>query len=226
MPIASPRLRTALLSLILPAASLLAGPAAAHPHVWVVAKAEIDYAEGGKVTGIRHAWTFDAAYSAFITQGLDKNGDGKLAPDELAGLAAENTANLAEFGYFTKLKVAGREQAFAEPAEPRMVLEGGALTLSFLLPLKNPAPQGRGVVALEVYDPTYFVAFSLAEGADAARLAGAPGGCAATVTRPKPDEAKTADAAKPGMTEAFFEALTAASNFGVQFANRVIVACP
>ncbi|MEA1834052.1 DUF1007 family protein [Methylobacterium durans] len=226
MPIASPRLRRALLALGLPAASLFAGPAHAHPHVWVVAKAEIDYAEGGRVTGIRHAWTFDASYSAFITQGLDKNGDGKLTPDELAGLAAENTANLAEFGYFTKLKVAGKEQAFAEPAEPRMAVEGGALTLSFLLPLKSPAPQGRGVVALEVYDPAYFVSFSLAEGADAARLAGAPGGCAATITRPKAAEAKTADAAKPGMTEAFFEALTAASNYGVQFANRVIVACP
>jgi ABC-type uncharacterized transport system substrate-binding protein len=107
-----------------------------------------------------------------------------------------------------------------------MAMQGEALALTFLLPLKAPAPQGRGVVALEVYDPTYFVSFSLAEGADAARLAGAPAGCAATVTRPKTQEAKTAEAGKPGMTEAFFEALTAASNFGVQFANRILVACP
>ena len=48
------------------------------------------------------------------------------------------------------------------------------------------------------------------------------------MTRPKTDpnaEGKTADA-KPGMSEAFFEALTSASNYGVQFANRIIVACP
>ena len=38
----------------------------------------------------------------------------------------------------------------------------------FMLPLKSPVAQGRGVVALEVYDPTYFVSFSLADGPDAA----------------------------------------------------------
>ncbi len=222
-----------------PVALLLAGlgglwaaaPAEAHPHVWVTTKAEIAYGEGGRVTGIRNVWTFDAAYSAFVTQGLDTNHDGKLTPDELAGLATENTANLAEFSYFTKLKVAGKEQLFADPTEPRMAMEGDKLTLSFLLPLKAPAAQGRGVAALEIYDPSYFVAFSLSEEADVARLAGAPAGCVATVTRPKAEpgksaDGKTADAAKPGLSEAFFEALTAASNYGVQFANRILVACP
>lgn len=222
MPNAAPVSRALLLASLL---ALAASPAAAHPHVWVTAKAEIDYASG-QVTGIRHTWTFDAAYSAFVTQGLDANKDGKVTPDELAGLAAENTQNLAEFGYFTKLKVAGREQAFASPTEPRMAMEGDALTLTFLLPLKAPATQGRGVVALEVYDPTFFVSFGLAEGADAGRIAGAPAGCAVTITRPKAPEARTAEAGKPGMTEAFFEALTAASNYGVQYAQRVLVACP
>ena len=206
-----------------------AGPALAHPHVWVVSKAEIAY-ESGKVVGIRHHWSFDAAYSSYVTQGLDANKDGKLSPEELQGLAAENTANLAEFAYFTKLKVAGREQAFVAPREPRMAMEGDRLSLSFLLPLKAPAAQGRGVAALEVYDPTYFVSFGLADGADAVRLTGAPAGCVVNLTRPKPAEPKptdpkTADAGKP-MTEAFFEALTAASDYGVQFANRALVACP
>lgn len=200
-------------------------PASAHPHVWVTAKAEVDYADG-KVVGLRHAWTFDSSYSAFITQGLDKNGDGKITPDELEGLAAENTGGLSEFGYFTKLKVGGREQAFAEPVEPRMELDKGVLTLTFRLPLKAAAAPGRGVVALEIYDPTYFVSFALSESADAARLAGAPAGCTTTVTRPKNDAAQTAEAGKPGLSEAFFEALTAASNYGTQFANRIIVACP
>ena len=217
------RIRAAALGLAALSAAF-ADPALAHPHVWIIAKAEIDYASG-QLTAIRHAWTFDAGYSAFVTQGLDADRDGTLSSDELQTLATENTQNLAEFAYFTKLKVGGREQAFAEPREARMAMEGKTLTLTFLLPLKTPVAQGKGVAALEVYDPTYFVSFGLADGDDAARLSGAPAGCALSVTRPKQDAVKTADADKP-MTEAFFEALTAASSYGVQFANRIIVACP
>ena len=215
---------TRLAALALTLGLAVPAPAQAHPHVWIVARAVVEY-DGARVSGIRHSWRFDRAYGSFVTQGLDSNGDGRLSPEELQGLAAENTANLAEFGYFTKLKVAGAEPAFAEPREPRMTMDADGLTLSFLLPLKTPAAQGRGVTALEVYDPTYFVSFGLADGADAVTLGGAPAGCSVSITRPKATEPKTAEAGKP-MTEAFFEALTAASGYGVQFANRALVACP
>jgi len=223
MPIAAPLPKTAAL-LLAAGLACAATAASAHPHVWVTAKAQLVY-QDGKLVGVRDTWSFDPEYTAFVTQGLDANKDGTLSPDELAGLASENTANLAEFGYFTKLKIAGKEQLFADPTEPRMSMVDGKLTMTFLLPLKTPVAPGRGVAALEIYDPTYFVAFALSEDADAARLTGAPAGCAATVTRPKPEATKTADA-KPGMSEAFFEALTAAANYGSQFANRIIVACP
>ena len=223
MPIAAQRLKR--LAFLAAGLVCAASAASAHPHVWVTAKAQLVY-ENGRLVGVRDSWSFDPEYTAFITQGLDANKDGTLSPDELAGLAAENTANLAEFGYFTKLKVGGKEQAFTDPKEPAARVEDRALVLTFLLPLKTPVQQGRGVAALEVYDPSYYVAFSFAEGADAATLAGAPQGCAATVTRPKTEQPKTAEAGSPGMTEAFFEALTAASTYGVQFASRVLVACP
>ena len=225
MPKAAPRPRTPRALLLAALLACTASAASAHPHVWVTAKAQLVYADG-QLVGVRDTWSFDPEYTAFITQGLDANKDGTLSPEELAGLAAENTANLAEFGYFTKLKVGGKEQAFADPKEPAAHIEDRALVMTFLLPLKTPVQQGRGVAALEVYDPTYFVSFAFAEGTDAATLAGAPQGCAATVTRPKTQQPKTAEAGSPGMTEAFFEALTAASTYGVQFASRILVACP
>lgn len=198
-----------------------AAPALAHPHVWVTVKSEIAYAPDGKVAGVRHAWTFDPAYSAFVTQGLDKNNDGKLTPDELQELAKENTESLIDFGYFTALKSDGAKQEFDAPRNPAMAFDKGQATLTFELPLKAPAAAKR-TLTFEVYDPTYFVAFSMAEGEDAVRLAGAPKGCALTVSRPKPVDA----AQQQKLSEAFFEALTAASNFGAGFANRALVACP
>jgi ABC-type uncharacterized transport system substrate-binding protein len=207
-------MKPALLALVsLVALAGLAQPAQAHPHVWITAKAEIVYAADGNVSGVRHQWTFDAGYSAYLTQGLDKNGDGKLTPDELQEVA------LVDFDYFTVLKVNGAKQAFEPPREYGMTFENGLARLSLLLPVKS-APTGK-TLSLEVYDPTFFVSFSLAEGDDAVRLAGAPKGCAATVARPKP-----AAAEQQKLSESFFEALTSASNYGSNFANRAIVACP
>ncbi len=208
------------LALFIAAISTLTAPAFAHPHVWVTARAELVYAPDGKVAGVRHSWTFDPAYSAFVTQGLDKNGNGTLTPDELQDLAKVNTESLADFEYFTHLKANGAKQAFEAPREPAMAFENGAATLSFHLPLKRPA--ANKMVALEVYDATFFVAFNLADGEDAVRLANAPRGCAATVSRPKPVEV----AQQQRLSEAFFDALTAASDFGAGQAHRVIVACP
>ena len=79
------------------AASL--NPAWAHPHVWVTARAQMMFDASGKVTALRHFWTFDEAYSAFQVQGLGT--DGKLPTrEQLAALAKVNVESLAEFGFF------------------------------------------------------------------------------------------------------------------------------
>src|SRR4051794_25222101 len=85
------------------AAAGLCGPALAHPHVWITARAEIVYREDGRLSAVRHVWTFDPAYSAYVTQGLGANGDGKPSPAELQELAKVNAESLAEFDYFTVL---------------------------------------------------------------------------------------------------------------------------
>jgi len=179
------------------------------------------YAPDGTVRAVRHAWTFDPAYSSYVTQGLDKNGDGVLTPDELQDLARENAESLADFDYFTVLKANGAKAAFAPPRDYRMTFENGQATLAFELPLTTPARTGR-TLTLEVNDPSWFVSFTLAEGADAVRLADAPKGCAATVIRPKPLQAP----AGQQLSEAFFQSLNAAQSLAADGANRIIVACP
>ena len=200
---------------------VLVSPALAHPHVWVTAKAEIVFAADGRVTGIRHAWTFDEAYSAYAVQGFEKGPDGKLAAEKMAELAKINMESLADQGFFTSAKANGAKLVFGEPANYATSYENGALTLTFDLPLRSPAKADRAFT-LEVYDPTFFVDFAIAEGTDAVRLDGAPKGCALNVTRPKPAEQNQ----NPSVSESFFSALNAASQYGAQFASRVLVACP
>ena len=213
-------MRRALLALVPLLAAGLAGPALAHPHVWVTAKAEIVYTDD-KVSAVRHVWTFDPGYSAYVTQGLGTNGDGKPKPEELRELAKVNAESLVEFDYFTVLKVNGAKQAFEPPRDYDLTFEKGQVTLVVVLPVKEP-PRSNKTVSLEIYDPAFYVSFALDQGEDAVRLAGAPKGCAATVSRPK-----TVDATQQQkLSESFFEALTAASNYGSSFANRAIVACP
>ena len=207
----------ALHGLLFGLAALAASDAAlAHPHVWVTAKAELVYGADGRIAAIRHRWTFDPAYSSYVTQGLGK--DGKPSPEELQDLAKTNAESLADFGYFTEAKANGAKQQFDPPREYGMVLADGQATLTYLLPLKTPA--SPKLLTLEVYDPSFFVSFEMAPGDDAVTLASAPAGCNVKVTRPKPPETSQ----QQQLSEAFFQAMTSA--YASQFANRVLVACP
>jgi ABC-type uncharacterized transport system substrate-binding protein len=204
----------------LAALSLFAvAPAAeAHPHVWIVARGEIVYGPDGAMQTIRYAWTFDEAFSAFAVQGLDKDNDGKLSRDELQPLAEVNVTSLKEFEYFTVGKNGEKPIEFGAPVDYWLVAdEKKLLTLHFTLPVKSAS---KGAASLDIFDPTYFVAFEFGEG-EAIKLSGAPTGCALEAKKPAPAPTTTGR-----LSESFFNSLSAASQYGSQFANRVAVRCP
>jgi ABC-type uncharacterized transport system substrate-binding protein len=170
------------------------------------------------VTGIRHHWTFDEAYTAYVTQGLDKNSDGKLTPEELQELADENAASLNEFDYFTVLKARGKPQTFDPPREARMTMDKTQVSMSFLLPLKAPASPS-GAVSVEIEDPTFFVYFSLTEGQAAISLANAPQGCVTSIAKAKPLDATMQQILQD-------EGAIQPQDIGIEYSNRAIIACP
>jgi ABC-type uncharacterized transport system substrate-binding protein len=192
--------------------------AEAHPHVWVTIKSEAVYAPDGSLLAVRHNWTFDEMFSAFATQGLDKNKDGKLTRDELSELANVNVTSLKEFDYFTVAKNGTKPIAFEAPTDYWLDFADGQLTLHFTLPVKPGT--AKGGVTLDVYDPTYFVAFEFAEGEEPVKLSGAPPACKLEIRRPG------AAVSSSGLSESFFNSLKAGSDYGAQFANRIIVRCP
>jgi ABC-type uncharacterized transport system substrate-binding protein len=208
-------LAVALASLVLTCSA-----AGAHPHVWVTVKSEIVYAPDGSVTGVRHAWTFDDMFSAFATQGLDQKTKGLFTREELAPLAEENAKGLKEFNYFTFAKADGKKTPFTDPVDYWFEFTNDVLTLHFMLPLKTPAK--AQTLDVDVYDPTFFVAFSFAD-KDPVALAAAPPQCTFAFNRP-PDMTSAAQGQPLG--EAFFNQLDASANWGAQFASKISVKCP
>jgi ABC-type uncharacterized transport system substrate-binding protein len=202
----------------------LATSAAAHPHVWATVRAEIVFGPDHRIVGIRHAWTFDEFYTAMAIEGLDTNKDGVYSKEELAPLAQVNVESLKEFDYFTFVHRQGEDDKpiqLKPPVDYWAEYDNSVLTLHFMLPLDQPADTHGKPVDVDVYDPSFFVAFGFATEKPIA-LGGADSkGCTAAVKLPDAESAADAKA----LTESFFSQLGPNSNFGSQFAQTVTVSC-
>jgi ABC-type uncharacterized transport system substrate-binding protein len=205
------------LLLLVGALALGAGTAQAHPHVWITATSELIYAPDGSVTGVRHAWTFDDMFSTYALQGIETKTKGVYSREELGSLAQTNVESLKEFGFFTFAKADGKKEKFQEPVDYFLEYKDAALTLHFTLPLKTPVKPKE--LALEVFDPSYFIDFSFADN-NPIKLVGAPAACQTKFQRPNDG---TANAQKLG-EQNFMNGDN--SNYGAMFANKITVNCP
>ena len=176
---------------------LAPGIAAAHPHVWVDAAAEMVYDDKGRLAAIKHHWLFDEEFSAYALQGLDTNRDGRYSADELVPLAKENVESLKDYDFFTFLWVGDYQVHFSAPTNYYLELLNGRLLLHFTLPLSVPILP-RGTTHLEIYDPEYYVDFTLPND-QAVRLVNAPAACTIAVHPGRePDAAAAAALASVG----------------------------
>ncbi|WP_022723056.1 DUF1007 family protein [Rhodopseudomonas sp. B29] len=197
--------------------ALGSNPAQAHPHVWVTATSQLVYGPDGAFTGVQHSWAFDDMFSTYALQGIETKQKGVYTREELAPLAQTNVESLKEFAYFTFAKANGKKQKFAEPVDYYLEQKDGVLTLHFFLPLKTPVKSPD--LAVEVFDPTYFIDFSFAD-KDPVTLKGAPASCKLDFQRPNDG---TANAQR--MSEDNFLSGDN-SNYGAMFANKIAVSCP
>jgi ABC-type uncharacterized transport system substrate-binding protein len=191
--------------------------ASAHPHVFVTASSELIYAPDGTITGVRHAWVFDDMFSTYALQGIASKTKGVYTREELAPLAQTNVESLKEFAFFTFAKVDGKKQRFTDPVDYYLEKKDAALVLHFTLPFKTPFKAKQ--MDLEIFDPSFFVDFSL-EKTEPIRLVGAPASCAASIQRPSDGAAK----AQTMNEDTFMSGEN--SNYGAMFANKVTVNCP
>jgi ABC-type nickel/cobalt efflux system permease component RcnA/ABC-type uncharacterized transport system substrate-binding protein len=201
-----------------------AGPAHAHPHVWIDAAGEVLF-ENGAISGMRHHWTFDQYFSAWATQGLDADGDGVLTRTELQPLADENIEGLDYYSYYTFGDPDGLDghATVGGAREPSMAYENGQVTLTFTMDFAEPQ-RVNGIYDIEVGDPEYYAAFTF-PAADSVTLVGAPEGCSVVSKEPQPIDPELEEALwmlGPEVTE-LPENLREAAR---ALANLVTVTCP
>jgi ABC-type uncharacterized transport system substrate-binding protein len=213
-------IRSTLNILFLSIACLCADTAGAHPHVWVTMSSELLYAADGSATGIRHAWTFDDAFSVYATQGLKSKKRGVFTREELAPLAETNVASLKEYDFFTFAKADGKKAHFNEPFDYFLEYDPKrtVLTLHFTLPFKTPVKAKQ--LSIDLYDPSAFIDFEFTEKNPMA-LVGAPAACELSVIRPGDGGLQVQP---QRLSEAFFN--SDVSTWARQFANKVSVKCP
>ena len=200
---------------------LAGGVASAHPHVWVTMKSAVVYGPDGSITGVRHAWTFDDMYSAFAVQGLESKKKGEFTSEELKPLAQVNVESLKEYDFFTFAKDNGKNVTFVDPVDYHLDFDAkdSVLTLHFVLPLKTPLK--TKALELDVFDPSYFVDFALAE-KDPVSLEQAPAGCRFKLDKP---QEMTAEMARK-LAEIPPEQQIPDNSYGAAFSNKISVKCP
>ena len=120
--------------------ALSAGPAAAHPHVWVTMKIEVVYAPEGAVSELRHTWAFDQMFSTFATQGIKSGQKGVFTREELQPLADVQISSLKDFSYFTFARINGEPVQWSAPTDYWLDFNEGTLSLTFSLALKDKKP--------------------------------------------------------------------------------------
>lgn len=215
-------LRGLILALVTLLALLAPRPAVAHPHVWVTAEATVVYGDG-KITGIRHRWTFDEMYSTMAIEGLDTNRDGVYSREELADLAKVNVEGLQEFGYFTYASLGEQQLKLGAVKDYWLEVDKqGALSLIFTVDLAEPVPAGAQGFSFRVADPSFFIAFEYAKD-DPVKLSGAPAGCEATLGMSEKDTSEL-----KRLNEAFGGTLTAGNanaGTGLGYAKSAFVSC-
>ncbi|MBO9587320.1 DUF1007 family protein [Devosia sp.] len=166
----------------------LVQPAMAHPHIFIDAKVAVVFDDAGRIVTLRNSWTFDTAFSVWMVQGLDTNGDGVVSPKEMQELADENMVGLADYGFYT---VAGDGVHFTPAGDQGMRYDDNKVTLDFSINAEEPVVPGSRF-ELGIFDAEYYVAISFAD-VGHVTLENAPASCGTELVPPRPMDKATED---------------------------------
>jgi ABC-type uncharacterized transport system substrate-binding protein len=201
----------------LAAALVGADGALAHPHSWIDLRSRVIMNDEGRVAALELDWLFDDLYTAYVAQEFVKQG---RPPSEfLPEVANTYLSNLAEYEYFTDVRLNDERLALGKPVRAETGLRDERLWLRFEVPLVEPIDPDSGRLTFAVYDPTYYIEILYPEG-DAVRFTGPDAeACVGRIVPPNPSFEAIAFASALDVTE------SAGDGLGELFAETVVVEC-
>lgn len=200
----------------------MAGPALAHPHVFIEAEIAAILNAEGLVEALRITWTYDEFYTLMIMEerGLDPDGDGVLTTAETASLQGFDMKWQAGYAGDTHALLGELPVAISGPSEWTAKIEAGFVTTTHLRHLTEPLRPGVDKpLILQSYDPEYYIAYTINSGSVDGE------GCQAVVHGFDPE---MADAALTAASQEYAASTDPDLPFpmiGAAYADEVRVAC-
>lgn len=148
---------TALLLLVFPQISF------SHPHAFIDNRLTMIFDNDG-FAGIHVEWMFDEFFSNMIAGDYDRNQNNILETSEITVIKKEAFDNLANFDYFTAVRIDGNPFKVKYVRDFSAILRDDTLTYHFFVPCHVKASPAFKEIVVSQYDPTYYTDMSLDEG--------------------------------------------------------------
>lgn len=142
--------------------------AAAHPHIFIDAGVSFIFNDAGDLSAVKIEWAYDDLYTLITLDdmGLDADGDGLITIEEQAKLVGFDMNWLDGFEGDSYLTFAEKPIELGKPETATAELVNGRLITSHIRKLATPISMAGGNVAIKLYDPTYYSAYTLNLGAE------------------------------------------------------------
>lgn len=140
--------------------ALMPTEALAHPHVFVDVSLTLRYDTQGRLTTVDEVWTYDELYSLLILTEVGGQETDSFNPSQLVRLRRIDTNFDPLNGGLMAIESAGTSIATGQPFYLSTELKGDRVVSRRRHTLAPPV-DGEQQVSIRVYDPTYYVDFSM-----------------------------------------------------------------
>jgi len=131
----------------------------AHPHMFMSTEAVFNFKEQN-LDNVRVKWIFDEMTSMQIIADVDQDLDLKINPAEKAVIEKEYFTHLAEYNFYTDLRVNKKKSIIKEVKDfNAYIINENVIVYEFTIPV-SVSKKSKNNVILKMIDETIFIAFS------------------------------------------------------------------